>query len=238
MKSIWKKNSKDTAVVKYAPYKPQYPGLEPMKSVIPKWYKDTPLRVEGTSVSDKKLTVKCCTPFLESLITGYLIPLVADIEVFEQDNLPMIKWVDSDDVILKLRPSEAAGSFPIPTGHHPDHFVWMNQLAIKLPKGFSALITHPLNRHDLPFTTLSAVIDSENEYVFGTGSVPFFVKEGFTGVIKRGTPIAQVIPFKLESCKSERDDSILDQANYITNNSRSTFIGWYKEHHWKQKRFD
>jgi hypothetical protein len=36
-----------------------------------------------------------------------------------------------------------------------------------------------------------------------SGNIPFFIKEGFSGVIPKGTPIAQVIPFKRESWTSK-----------------------------------
>ena len=44
------------------------------------------------------------------------------------------------------------------------------------------MITHPHNRHDLPFTTLSGIIDSDdwNAPVF----TAFFLKRNFMGTIK------------------------------------------------------
>jgi hypothetical protein len=68
----------------------------------------------------------------------------------------------------------------------------MNFWTLQVPDGFSLLFTHPLNREDLPFRTLSGVVDCD---LFGDGYVHFpalWVDPGFEGVLPRGTPVAQV----------------------------------------------
>ena len=56
------------------------------------------------------------------------------------------------------------------------------------------MITHPLNRNDLPFITISGIVDG-NFAISADGNVPFYIKNNFEGIIPQGTPIAQLIPF-------------------------------------------
>ena len=42
---------------------------------------------------------------------------------------------------------------------------------------------------------------------------PFFIKEGFTGLIPYGTPIVQIIPFKRDDWKSKFSFSTVKQAD-------------------------
>jgi hypothetical protein len=66
------------------------------------------------------------------------------------------------------------------------------------------LITSPLNRLDLPFRSLTAVIDADVFYhilpdpMQGGGNYPFYLNRGFEGIIPIGTPMCQYIPFKRE----------------------------------------
>ena len=77
---------------------------------------------------------------------------------------------------------------------------WTVPWSIETPKGFSLLFTHPLNRMELPFVTMSGIVDTD-EYECPV-NLPFLIREGFMGVIPKGTPIAQVIPIKREKWSS------------------------------------
>ena len=124
----------------------------------------------------------------------------------------------------------------MPIGCHEDTFVWIFPTAIKLPKGYSALITHPLNRFDLPFVVASGIID--DGYAMAKGNYPFFIKKDFNGIIKQGTPIAQVLPFKRESWVSEDDPLILGEAMLNHKKATAVLFGWYKNTFWRKKQYD
>jgi hypothetical protein len=68
---------------------------------------------------------------------------------------------------------------------------------IQPPKGYGALLTHPINRYDLPFSTTSGYVDFD-EYPL-PGNVSFHVKDNFEGVIPAGTPLMSIIPIKREA---------------------------------------
>jgi hypothetical protein len=61
------------------------------------------------------------------------------------------------------------------------------------------LFTHPLNRLDLPFRTLSGVVSSDQ---WTAGFVHFpavWTDESFEGVLEAGTPVAQAFPVPREN---------------------------------------
>ena len=64
------------------------------------------------------------------------------------------------------------------------------------PPGYSLLITHPVNRHDLPFTTLTGLVDTDR-YKDNFINFPARWRDpAFNGVLAKGTPIAQCVPVK------------------------------------------
>src|SRR5262249_784850 len=94
-----------------------------------------------------------------------------------------------------------------------DRFVmkFNNFWTIEVPPGFSLLITHPINRHDLPFTTLTGLVDCDR-YIDNFINFPArWSDPAFEGVLPRGTPFAQCIPVKGQSW-SGRFETIQGEA--------------------------
>jgi hypothetical protein len=176
---------------------------------MPDWYKKLPRYVNNSDKPIKSLgrkDLKTCVPFRDAMISGYMIVLPADIEVTISHDGDVDIFCNPNltfDVIHKrgwLTESNQGFGMPNPIGTVPIMFAFSAFYGIKTNKTESVLITHPLNRNDLPFVTTSGIIDSG--YAEVAGNIPFFIKEGFSGVIPKGTPIAQVIPFKRENWKS------------------------------------
>ena len=71
----------------------------------------------------------------------------------------------------------------------------MRSFNIKLPKDYSLLFLSPINRFDLPFLSITGIVDCD--MYTGTVHFPFFIKNSFTGIIEKGTPIVQIIPISL-----------------------------------------
>jgi hypothetical protein len=105
------------------------------------------------------------------------------------------------------------------------------------PPGYSVMITHPMNRHDLPFYTLSVIVDADNWGlpVF----VSFFLKRGFRGVIPKGTPLFQMIPFKRDDWELEvvYDSKELNKYELRAEKRRTDLFGHYKKTAWVKKLF-
>jgi hypothetical protein len=70
--------------------------------------------------------------------------------------------------------------------------------AIELPPGYSLLVTHPINRPDLPFVTLTGLVDADR-YRDNFINFPAHWRDpNFQGVLPKGTPLAQCLPIKRE----------------------------------------
>jgi len=212
------------------------------KSVIPKWYKDlSPWIGDSPVISgySSNSTVKQCVPFLDSLISGYVLTLHTDVQVTRHPEFTTasLTWMMPPDPLVLRDPAGGRG-FPIPAGHDSDHWAWVANFGFSLPKGYSALVTHPLNRFDLPFTTTSGIMDSDMHWA--SGNLPFFLKSDFEGIIEAGTPIAQILPFKRESWTSEVDTSeeTFRKADNMTFKARSVLNGFYKKNAWQRKQYD
>jgi hypothetical protein len=71
------------------------------------------------------------------------------------------------------------------------------------------MFIHPTYRPDLPFYILPAIVDTDKHPLII--NFPFFIKEGFTGVIEFGTPMVQAIPFKRDNWESKTSFSNISQ---------------------------
>lgn len=168
-----------------------------IKKLMPDWYKKSELYwgKDGEEIAG----LKTCLPFLDAMITGYALTTPVDIYVDKtpEGNLS-IKW-DIElhpEKILSERFGEIGSKIVRPAGHKENHLIWHSSWGFKVPRGYSVLVTHPLNRFDLPFTTTSAIIDSDKYLPWG--NIPFFIKDDFEGMIPAGTPFAQLLPIKRE----------------------------------------
>jgi hypothetical protein len=123
-----------------------------------------------------------------------------------------------------------------PIGYERNPYKFENKWVMETPPGYSCLITHPLNRFDLPFFTMSGIVDTD-QYNFLPVNLPFFLKEGFEGIIPKGTPIAQVIPFKREPWHSEKED-LNPLTKYQINNLKSVVQRSYKNRFWSKKTYE
>jgi hypothetical protein len=215
-----------------------------IKKFIPEWYKKAETHFsseedlaieEGTQKTSAGL--KTCVPFLDAMISGYALVVPFDIYVgkTEDGDLDM-KWNAPQgwENFVEERPKESGSTMPRPAGHAPNHMVWSGRWGIKVPRGYSVLVTHPLNRQDLPFTTSSAIMDSDK--FFGNGNIPFFIKEDFVGVIEKGTPFAQIIPIKRKRWKMIHNSALKDAIQKHGHDVRKK-EGTYKKKYWTRKEY-
>lgn len=214
-------------------------GPDSMKSKIPQWYKDADKFVNGKITIPDFKTFKMCIPFLDSLTTGFCMTLPADLyveQMINDEGEPDIKisWLCKNPPLIERVGDEVKG-MPKPKEYSPRSFAWRTHISFELPKGYSCIFTHPLNRLDLPFITLSGVIDAD--YEFPPGNVPFLIRKDFSGIIPKGTPIAQIIPFKREEWTLSREVGLSKKA--LENGEKSFLVmwGWYKKNQWKRKTY-
>lgn len=222
-------------------YHPVFEQIGYMKDVMPEWFKKIEKFSGGKlSIFPSTITVKSCAPFMDAFLAGYYIPAPVDFLVQQTPDGPRITWnfFDFDyketDFVIE-RDKGMIPTLPIPQGFHDNHFSWSTKQILKVEKGYSLLITHPLNRDDLPFRTMSGIVDAN--YPMNGGKLPFLLQMGFEGIIKAGTPIAQIIPIKTEPWKLERNTDLLQEANLARSESLKHIIGWYKNKFWQRKEY-
>lgn len=224
---------KSKRVLKFESAHEVYPDIiVPAKSTIPKWYKDQ--KPDGVITT----SFKRCVPLLDSLTTGYLVKLPIDLYVTKNDSGPNIDWRQSQDGVemVGFRLNDSIDNIPSPAGYYKDSFFWKFPVSFQVPVGYSALVTQPLNRFDLPFFVFSVVIDGGYTLVPGA-NMAFYLKEDFKGIIEQGTPIAQIFLIKNESWKAEKTKGIIKQGLLDKMKSTSLYSGWYKQTWWTKKDY-
>lgn len=238
-------NKKEKPVLRYESGTATNPNaIVPAKKVIPDWYKKIPQFLDNKMFDDDyaenkigiRSTVKLCVPFLDALSIGYVVTLPFDLHVEDVEGFPVLRWPPSAELTPKVR-SKLASEKLVLFGHYPIEFTWQIGVAYTVPKGYSMLFTHPLNRHDLPFTTMSGVLDG-GLVLTHLGNVPFYLKKGFMGIIKKGTPIAQIIPFRQENWNSEKTEGLIAMGMLDNDLGGSVFKGWYKKTFWTKKEYN
>jgi len=216
-----------------------YPNMiTPAKNHVPEWYKKISKWKNNEIFEIKKgfnNTIKQCMPFFDSLTIGYMIVLSYDIYVKNDNGVPLLTC-KTTDFVPKVR-DEVADSNLVPVGHYPTEFIWQTGVANTIPLGYSLLFTHPLNRHDLPFTTLCGIVDG-GLIMYPRGNIPFYIKEGFEGIIPQGTPIAQLIPFRQENWSSKITKGLVKKGIQHNEKTNAIINGWYKKTFWTRKRYD
>lgn len=203
---------------------------------IPKWYKEVPKFVRGDKVQISEngsvnVGVKACSPFLDAIIAGYIIKLHCDILVEKVDGHTRLTW-SSDVPPISPRPKEVGEQMPVVPGFSPFLQAWEMKSGFKVPDGYSVLVTQPLNRLDLPTFVTSGVMEAD-QYL-GAGGIPFAVREDFEGIIKQGTPIIQLFPFKRDNWQSIIVENKFPNGDM---RGRNKIMGWYKENIWQKKEY-
>jgi hypothetical protein len=179
------------------------PPPVPAAMGLPDWLKAMPTRAFNAVNMRDEDTIKRCPPLVDAMTSGFLIPLICDLRI---ENGSII-W-DNDT------PPGGPLEFPrSPIGFHdasqvvgtplfePDRFLikFHNLWSIEAPQGYSLLFTHPLNRFDLPFTTLSGMVDCDHYRDSWIHFPAHWHDINFNDVLPMGTPIAQCLPVKRES---------------------------------------
>jgi hypothetical protein len=210
---------------------------QPAKKFIPDWYKDS-RSTDKNSIRDPRIkSFKNCVPFADAFITGYILSTPCDIIIENVEGKDPKITLSSTIELFGSRKKESVGLMQIPENCHDVHYIYNHPMHISLPKGYSALITHPLNRNDLPWVALSGVVDMDKEPM-RPGQYPIFIKKSAEGLIPKGTPVLQIIPFKRESWKSERNKELIDSFSHSYYKASSVFQNWYRKFGWSRKDYN
>jgi hypothetical protein len=176
----------------------QLPRPMPARAALPDWLRTMPARAYSDVHGLEIRTVKQCPPFIDAMSHGFVIPLPCDVRVergvLSWDwNLPPLSLDGHHRSPISFHvPAQASGT-PL---HDPDRaFIKFNSFwTIELEAGWSLFATHPVNRLDLPFRLLSGLVDSDRFTDLGILFPALWTDPAFSGVLARGTPVAQCFP--------------------------------------------
>lgn len=213
------------------------------KLYIPDWYKKSKNTwIDNTSAGIERPGMKGCLPFLDAFTSGYIHELPCDIEFVKNKNGDL-SYAWHGEHISGIRPlitrqQESGGApqtLPEFEGYYNIEFQWYTMWDAKTPKGYSTFYQHPINRFDLPFITMSGVIDTDRWN--GDGPVPFLLKKDFEGTIPAGTPIIQFFPFKRENWKSEKNEYDEEKQTREMYKLKRYARNGYKKIAWSKKEY-
>lgn len=161
-----------------------------------------PAVVAYKSSSDLNPTAKQCMPLHDVMTAGYHILLPCDvfIDLDSSTGRKKIVWGTSMPNMISNHNPEQVEGYPVPEGFETLPYKWSNSWIVKTPPGWSCIFQHPAYHDHLPFRSLSAIVDTDRHDM--AVLFPFLLKQSFSGSIPRGTPIAQVIPFRRADVKA------------------------------------
>jgi hypothetical protein len=237
-----KKRKLTAKKIEFYPWLPEVEGFKtpaiPASTVIPDWYKNIKPFSTGKKISllSSNLTIKKCIPVLDAMSAGYMVCLQNDIVVEKNENEETVfNWKSGGNLIETHSTKQISEEF-IPLNYYPIPFKFVQQFGIKIPRGYSLWVTHPVNRNDLPFLTLTGFVDADsyNEPI----NFPFFIQKDFVGIIKHGTPIAQIIPIKRNNWQMKEKK----YSKKVVAQSYKKYWTWvyeaYKKIDWSRKSYN
>lgn len=227
---------------------------EPSKNYIPDWFSSADkhrkhksglyeliiVNNKGKQILERVPSWKSCPSILDSFLSGYTLKTPVDIVIKKVDGEPTIINQEECGYFCSIRGYQ--DGFPTPDGYESLQLTWITNWMPQVPEGYTTLWTHPLNRFDLPFISISGFIDTES-YI-QKGKLPFFIKKDFEGVIPAGTAFVQIFPIKNEDWKMdlrsyskeeiEQNDE-LDLKTYVPEGNNKAN---YKSKFWVKKRYE
>ncbi len=181
---------------------------------------------------------KSCPALHDIFSTGYMFTTPCDVSVFKYEGVPYVQPEQGFEDFCEIRTH--MGEFHYPEGYYRYSYHWYPNWGFTLPEGYSALVVHPINHFELPFLTTAGIIDSDR---YGApGLTPFFIKDGFQGIIPKGTPYAQIIPYKREEWTSEfnlfTNEEMMKRHEAHASIYRTKPGGVYKKQTWVPKKYE
>lgn len=210
------------------------PGLDamlprpvPAGRALPDWLRGMAM-TEDIGIFGEDRTVKQCPPFVDAMTAGFVIPLPCDIEVvkgrFTWD------WPHCDSPLAFHFASQVAG-----TPFNIDNISvlkFINFWAIQTDPGVSILFTHPINRPDLPFHTLTGLVDTDGFTDLPVHFPARWTDPDFEGVLEKGTPVAHCIPVRREKLELEFSEMTAGETRQSAELKAKIAAtpGFYREH--------
>ena len=179
------------------------PRPVPAKATLPDWLRDLAPRVPSAAHGRTIRTVKQCPPFVDAMVHGFMVLLPCDVTVENGQfswnwALPALTLSGHPRAPLSFHVAEQIARSPL--AHGTQSAIKFNSFwTIELEHGWSLMAVHPINRDDLPFRTITGLVDADRFHDVGINFPAVWTDPGFSGVLPRGTPIAQCYPVPREA---------------------------------------
>jgi hypothetical protein len=217
----------------------------PTSKNVPEWYRKQPAYVNKDEFLKRGVsgsTIKKCMPVFDAMTAGYTIYCPVDIYVDATDpgkleyNIPVALAGMKKD-LFTTHSAEQVEFYPIENRYHKDVLRINPMWSVKTSPGYSSLFMKPMHQEIVPFEIVPGIIDTDT-YI-SEGFLSFKVEKTFKGIIEKGTPLAQVIPFQRESWNSEIKEhkDTRDQQKIQQVLVRSKFFHFYKKNFWHKKEW-
>jgi hypothetical protein len=182
---------------------PLLPRPIPAALGLPDWFKALPQKAFNPTLGEEMHGIKKCPPVIDAMTYGFLIPLAMDLSLQNGRmtwNFDVPKGLVTEYALSPVSfhdPSQVAGT---PFFDDDCYIVKFNNFwTIQTPPGYSLLFTHPINRPDLPFTTITGLVDCDTFHDVPIHFPAHWHDKNFNGVLPKGTPVAQCLPVKRDS---------------------------------------
>jgi len=179
------------------------PRPVPARACLPSWLQEMAPRAMSSVHGRSIRTVKQCPPFVDAMTHGFMILLPCDVRVddgrFGWDwALPTLSLQHLPRAPLSFHvPEQLAGS-PLARGAR-SALKFNSFWTVELEAGWSLMAMHPINRDDLPFRLVTGLVDADRFFDVGINFPAIWTDAAFSGVLPRGTPVAQCFPVPRES---------------------------------------
>ncbi len=179
------------------------PRPVPATGAVPDWLRAMAPRATSVVHQRSIRTLKQCPPFVDAMRHGFIMPLPCDVVVsegrFSWDwPLPVLSVSSHPRAPLSFHvPEQLAGS---PLEHGTRSALKFNSFwTIELEAGWSLMVTHPINRDDLPFRLVTGLVDADSFNEVGINFPAVWTDPDFCGVLPSGTAVAQCFPVPREA---------------------------------------
>lgn len=217
-------------------YTTPLPPPFPATRGVPDWLKDLPTErpLEGPAAGPAAPvpTVKQCPPFIEAMTCGYLLPLPGDV-TFTREASGTLSFRSQGKIVDSQHPLQVRGS---PLQGVPI-VKFINPWVVRTPPGYSTLFLPPLNGFDLPFQVLSGLVETDTYYRPVHIPTACLMRPGTSITLRRGQPIAQLIPIPREEWESRAGPADTAARQRIEQDMAADRHSFYKDRHWKKKGY-
>ena len=227
---------------------------------LPDWFRDLPPDMDKNSYGFNGFTIKRCMPFLDAITSGYVLKAHQDLQInfdfLNKENkikdINVSPHVARPDSFIDKGYEEGLG-YNFGNNFHPIRQVgdkcpftkensnlpfvkFINTWNVVTPPGYSVMYLPVINNKDSRFTPITGIVDTDDNYYIHT-NFPIIIHQKGKFVIKRGTPIVTVFPFKRENWKMKIKEIDIKKFKNAKTNYFLYLKEWYKRLFWKKKKW-